>query len=208
VRNQAYAPCEYPLSYISESFSQPGGTYKARRIDWTDDELARIRIVLQKLTTLRIINSNDVEDLVQDTLLTMISKCPENNLEKGPLVWSMGILRNKVGNYYKKGRRYTSFNDRQRKAQKPTRHRQSASSPEAKILQNELQSIVNRILLEFPPLQRQAMELLIAGFNAGEIAGQLHPERYQTIINQLYRGRKKLAKELAKHGYGPNLKAG
>jgi hypothetical protein len=49
---------------------------------------------------------------------------------------------------------------------------------------------------------------MIAGFNAGEIARQLHPERYQNVINSLYRGRKKLARALAKYGYAPNGPAG
>jgi hypothetical protein len=36
----------------------------------------------------------------------------------------------------------------------------------------------------------------------------LHPERYQNVINRLHRGRKALAKELAKYGYGPCAKKG
>jgi hypothetical protein len=49
---------------------------------------------------------------------------------------------------------------------------------------------------------------LIAGHDSGEIVKQLHPERYQNVINRIYRGRKKIAKELAKFGYGPDAKAG
>ena len=52
------------------------------------------------------------------------------------------------------------------------------------------------------------MELLIGGLNPGEIVNQLHPERYQNVINRLHRGRKKLAQELAKYGYGPEAKTG
>jgi hypothetical protein len=52
------------------------------------------------------------------------------------------------------------------------------------------------------------MELLLAGLEPGEIVRHLHPERYQNVINRLHRGRKKLAKELAKYGYGPHAGKG
>ena len=44
---------------------------------------------------------------------------------------------------------------------------------------------------------------MIAGLNAREITEELHPVRYQNVINRLHRGRKKLAEALAKYGYGP-----
>ena len=44
---------------------------------------------------------------------------------------------------------------------------------------------------------------MIAGLNAKEITEELHPVRYQNVINRLHRGRKKLAEALAKYGYGP-----
>ena len=73
--------------------------------DWSDQEIASIRNVLHRLTALRVMNAEDAEDLVQDTFLTMAMKCPEIELEKGLLIWSMGILRKKVGNYYRKAQR-------------------------------------------------------------------------------------------------------
>src|SRR5262245_44132029 len=73
------------------------------------EELARIRMVLRKLTALRIENPEDAEDLVQETLLTMTEKCPEIELRKGLLVWGMGILRKKVGNYYRRVQRYSAL---------------------------------------------------------------------------------------------------
>ena len=53
-----------------------------------------------------------------------------------------------------------------------------------------------------------AMPVLIAGFGIREIVERLHPARYQNVINRLHRGRKRLAKELAKYGYGPEAAAG
>ena len=88
--------------------------------EWTEEEIAAIRVVLQKLSTIRIMNSNDAEDLVQETLLTLIAKCPKTTLEKGPLVWSMGIFRKKVGNYYRKVQRYTALGDKENDLQQHT----------------------------------------------------------------------------------------
>jgi RNA polymerase sigma factor (sigma-70 family) len=171
---------------------------------WTDDEITAIRVVLQKLTAIRIMNDTDAEDLVQDTLLTMITKRPGPRLEKGPLIWSMGILRNKVGNYYRKTQRYSSLEQWEAQAQHQKEQAMIVEcSPEVTVLHDELQQIVDETMAQLPVSQRQPMELLIAGLNTGEIARQLYPERYQNVINRLHRGRKKMAKELARYGYGP-----
>ena len=203
MRHPAYPHVVLPASFISESFPFEEHRFNPEQLDWTDEEIAAIRIVLKRLTSIRISNANDAEDLVQDTLLTMISKHPGMALEKGPLAWGLGILRKKVGNYYRKTQRYASLNEQDA----GVRQGIIIASPEVKVYQEELKTIVGAVLSRLPPSQRQALELMIAGFNAGEIARQLHPERYQNVINSLYRGRKKLARELAKYGYAPNTAA-
>ncbi len=87
--------------------------------------------------------------------------------------------------------------------QRSIREFADSESPEAKLFQLELQQIVNETLEQFPAPQRQAIELLMTGLDSGEIVKKLHPERYQNVINRIHRGRKKLARELAKYGYGP-----
>jgi RNA polymerase sigma factor (sigma-70 family) len=199
VRNPAYLYTEYPSSFISDgSFREPSA-FKSGRFERTDDEIEAIRTVLKKLTSIRIMNSSDVEDLVQETLLTMISKHPGAELEKGTLVWSMGILRRKVGNYYRKSQRHAPLDEKKT----PARQCISAASPEGKLFHEELKGIVDEALTQISPYQRQALELMIAGLNAKEITEELHPIRYQNVINRLHRGRKKLAEALAKYGYGP-----
>ncbi len=170
---------------------------------WTDDELTRIRRVLQRLTSLRIKNDDDAEDLVQETLLTATEKLPDCSLEKGPLVWCMGVLRKKVGNYYRKANRYTSL-DRFEVPARGSRQRETrVQSPEAEVRQKELDALINRIIAEFPVQDRRPIELYLAGHPAWEIAEQLRPERYQNVVNRIYRGRKKLARQLARFGYAP-----
>jgi RNA polymerase sigma factor (sigma-70 family) len=206
--NPAYLRLEYKPFFVAES--SPLENYQAggARSEWPDEEIAAIRVVLQKLTALRIMNASDAEDLVQDTLLTMIMKCPESELEKGPLVWSLGILRKKVGNYYRKAQRYSSLSQQEAYANQCIFQSPPATSPEMKVFREELRTIVDGLVAELPPSQREAMELLVAGLDAGEIATRLNTEHYQNVINRLYRGRMKLAKALVKYGYGPRAKTG
>ena len=204
MRHPAYPHLILPHSFISEGSPLEEPEFSPEHLVWTDDEIAAIRAVLKKLTAIRVFNSNDAEDIVQETLLTMVSKHPGTVLEKGPLVWGLGILRKKVGNYYRKAQRYAPLRSQDADAQSCMQ----VVSPEAKLFQSELQTIVEAVLSQFPLSQRKALELMMAGFNAGEIAKFLHPERYQNVINNLYRGRKKLARELAKYGYVPNAATG
>jgi DNA-directed RNA polymerase specialized sigma24 family protein len=185
--------------------NSPEEEYEPGSRQCTDDEISAIRVVLQRLSSLRILNSDDAEDLVQDTLLTVVEKNPGTELEKGLLVWSLGILRKKVGNYYRKAQRYTSLNELEGARRTDIKVVENVS-PESRLIHEELQSIIAGALAEFPHSLRKAMELLLTGFNSGEIVKELYPERYQNVINRLYRGRRRLAKELSKYGYGPRPK--
>jgi RNA polymerase sigma factor (sigma-70 family) len=208
VCNPACLHVEYRSFFVSESSPLQEYQLGQEQREWSDDEIAAIRLVLQRLTTIRVLNANDAEDLVQETLLTMITKCPKSELAKGPLAWSLGILRRKVGNYYRKVQRYAPLSEQVTCMREWMQHSIPASSPEWKVFHEELRGIVDETLAQLPPAQRQAMELLIAGLGPREIVKQLYPERYQNVINRLYRGRQKLAKELAKYGYGPNARTG
>jgi RNA polymerase sigma factor (sigma-70 family) len=205
VHNPATFPADHPF-YVSESSPLPEYAAGREPSEWTDAEIAAIRRVLFRLTALRILNPTDAEDLVQDTLLTMIAKHPGFELEKGLLVWSMGILRKKVGNYYRKTRRFAYLGDQDSIDQNLTRELSVHTSPEAKVFHEELQGLIKETLAQLPSDQRQPIELLIAGLDSGEIVKKLYPERYQNVMNRIHRGRKKLAKELAKYGYGPNAR--
>jgi len=181
--------------------------YKTEPSVWTDEEISTIRRILHELTATRILNSNDAEDIVQDTLLTMVSKRSQVVLEKGPLAWGMGILRNKVGNYYRKDRRRSIYQKTDMRVKSALPNTKSVS-PEMELRCRELQKIIDSALAKLPNTQRQAMELLIAGLNPSEIVSYLEPERYQSIINRLYRGRREIVRELARYGYGANVKIG
>jgi RNA polymerase sigma-70 factor, ECF subfamily len=204
----AYLPIEIASSFISESLA--GSAYEETQDlqEWPEEEVKTIRLALQKLSALRIINTNDAEDIVQDTLLTMVIKRPHIRLQKGYLLWSMGILRNKVGNYYRKNQRRMSHEHPVDPLQQQFPEEFLSPSPEGTMVLAELQEIVQDTLSQLPDPQRQVMELLLTGLDPGEIVRRLSPERYKSIITRIHRGRKKLAQELAKYGYGPVNKTG
>jgi RNA polymerase sigma factor (sigma-70 family) len=204
VRKAAYLLRDGLAALIAEKSSLPDYGVDPEQSAWTNDEIAAIRAALKKLTAIRIFNSNDAEDLIQETLLTMISKQPGKVLEKGPLVWGLGILRKKVGNYYRKIQRYEPLGVEELLGQKL----RITTTPEAGIFHDELKLIVEEVLSQFPDSQRRALELMVAGCDTGEIAKALYPERYQNVINRLYRGRKKLVEALARYGYKPSAAAG
>jgi RNA polymerase sigma factor (sigma-70 family) len=205
-RPEYFSP-EYFDSFIAEHVSSYKTTTDAppslpERKPWTDEELSHIRRELRKLTALRVLNATDAEDIVQDTLLTLIHSCPEKDLEKGPLAWSAGILRNKIGNYYRRGRYRASCDEREAKLQQGLFQTVSTVSPEGELMRGELKNVIAGAVERLPQAQKTAMKMLIAGLKPGEIAEKMSPERYQTVINHLHRGRKKLAQELTRHGFG------
>lgn len=182
--------------------SQPAGALP-RICSWTDEEVAKIRVALRRLTAMRVRNDDDIDDLVQETLLTATVKLPNGVLEKGLLVWCMGVLRKKVGNYYRKAGRSVSLDECDGPALQRCRKESMATSPESLFLRAELKTLIGRILAEFPPQERRPVELYLAGLPACDIAQLLHPERYQNVLNRIFRGRRKLARRLARYGYAP-----
>ena len=194
---------------VENTLKNENETLLPRPLSLTDDEIIDIRKKLSRLTARRVMNAPDAEDIVQDTLLTMISKTPCAALKKCPLAWSMGILRNKVGNYYRKERRHSSYYAVKKPNDSDETHPHNLSlSPERELLRGELFEIITAAVERLPAPQRCAMKLLIAGLNPGEIAKRMSPEHYQAVINHLYRGRRKIAQELNRYGCGLNHPGG
>jgi RNA polymerase sigma-70 factor (ECF subfamily) len=167
------------------------------------EELARIRTIFKRLTALRVDNPDDAEDLVQETFLTMAARSSEVDIEKSILIWGMGVLRRKVGNYYRRTQRRPGM---ELDALDPESPDAAWVGPSAESILHhaELEALLEEILADFPPRDRAVMELLVAGLPTSEIAEQLHPERYQNILNRAHRGRRRLLKALARYGYSPS----
>ncbi len=168
--------------------------------DWPAEDLSRIRLVFRRLMALRVENPDDAEDLVQETFLTMTEKFPAVELRKGLLVWGMGILRKKVGNYYRRGQRVTGL-DQEALDIHVARLFKTQPSVESGVHHMELRSLVSGILEKFPAHERAVMDLVLQGLPTSEIVDLLHPERYQNVVNRIHRARTRLHRELAKYGY-------
>lgn len=164
------------------------------------DELTHMRQVLQRLTALRVDNPHDVEDIVQETLLTMTVRCSGIDLEKSVLIWGMGVLRRKVGNYYRRAQRRSGL-DFELFDPDTANTPWIGPSPESTLRHAELQALLRALLTRFPVGEKAVMELLLAGLPTSEIVERLHPERYQNVVNWVHRGRRRLLRELARYGY-------
>jgi RNA polymerase sigma factor (sigma-70 family) len=206
VRNLNYSRLKCEVFYIAERSDPKKYRSRSDFLKLDRHEIIAIRESLKKIARRRIMDAHDAEDIVQDTLLTMITCHPEGELEKGLQAWSRGILRNKVGNYYRKSRRHAALGKSNYMAGKRTQVALSVAVQETTTSHRELRKIIAEKLAEFTPETRHVMELLLSGFKASEIAEHLDPEPYQNVINRLYRGRKKLARELVKCGFGPRLR--
>ena len=202
-----YFSHEYINSIISEQVSSytttdvPTSRNPLERQRWKNEDISRIRRELRKLSSLRVLNAADAEDIVQDTLLTLINCSPKESLEKGPLPWSIGILRNKIGNYYRRSRYRAKRETGEAEAHQELFQLETTVSPDSELLSEELQNVIVDTIERMPYARKTAMKMLIAGLKPGEIAERMLPERYQTVINHLYQGRKMLAQELNRYGF-------
>ena len=168
--------------------------------DWPPEQLLQMRVIFRKLTSMRIMNPEDAEDVVQETFVTMAEKFPCVRLQKGLLVWGMGILRRKVGNYYRRASR-TAGLDQEIVDASVLRDIQSQPSPESHVRRAELQTLVQALVRELPPRERIVMDLVLAGLVTHEIVDLHYPEPYQNITNRIHRARRRLLRGLAKYGY-------
>jgi RNA polymerase sigma factor (sigma-70 family) len=166
-----------------------------------DYEWERVGVALRRISRLRVRNRQDAEDLVQDTFLTMVAKRHDVELEKGLLVWGLGILRNKIGNYYRRRRHEVPWGSVSSPQHRHLEGWGRGSCPEAGVLRIELATLVQSLLEELSPDERIAVELLLQGLRVRDIAFCLRPQTYQNIANRLCRGRRKIAGRLAKMGY-------
>jgi RNA polymerase sigma factor (sigma-70 family) len=189
---------------IREQAPNPyGPTQPISSGEWSDAEIVQIRSILRRLTARRIRNDHDAEDLVQETLLTMMRKLPGTELQKGLLVWALGILRRKIGNYYKMIRKYGTLDSDHVPARDSVCLGSMNGVQESRLHYKELRAIVDSLLQSLPRQERRALELLLRGLRTHEIAAEMSPERYQNVANHLHRGRKKVSRALAKYGYLP-----
>jgi RNA polymerase sigma factor (sigma-70 family) len=169
-----------------------------------DEGIADLRRELHRRAVRRVVNRTDVEDIVQDALLDVVRQSRHIAAKQCPRAWCMGILRNKVGNYYRKHRleRHHAGEGDAPPPRLDAPPPRMPPSPEDELLRKELEEVVAAAIDRLPRMQRLVMELSIDGAGPGEIARDMAPARYQSVINHLHRGRRRLALDLERYGAG------
>lgn len=171
--------------------------------DWPDKELGRIERQMRRVARRRVDNDHDAEDLVQETFLTMLQKYPGHELRKGLQVWGNGILRNKIGNFYKRARRESSTRNHRGRRPAPPPSQSCSESPDVPLLYSDLRLLLRRLMSDFDPAARAVMEMFFEGLKAAEIGSFMQTQPYQTLVSKLHRGRRTLGRRLSRFGYRP-----
>jgi RNA polymerase sigma factor (sigma-70 family) len=185
----------------STDLPEPEGDAREAPCNFREGELENVRLALSRLSHVRVRNREDAEDIVQETLMTLARKAPKTSLEKNLQAFGIGILRNKVGNYYRKCRRENESQVFPDRSWSSGIKASLTCTPEALLIHKEFRHLAENLLAEFPKTERIALEYYFAGFKTGEIALRMQPERYQNVLNRLHRGKKRLAGKLRKLGY-------
>ncbi len=145
-------------------------------------------------------NSADVQDVVQDTLKTIIEKQHLVENQNGFMAWCHGILRNKIGNYYKKRARHedravdadTAFSTLQLTCPDPS---------EVYTAEEQYQRLVCA-MRRLDDDYRKVIWLLYLGYDKDEMLKQLSLSDSRQLKNKIFRSRKKLRQLL----FNGNLK--
>jgi RNA polymerase sigma-70 factor (ECF subfamily) len=155
-------------------------------------------------------NSEDAEDLVQETYLKAYRSYEQ--FEKGTNLkaWLFKILKNTFINEYRRRQAAppeSDFADIEESFEShiSSEARENVKNPEQEVLENVLDEDVQRALDELPPDYRMALLLAdIEGFSYKEIADILEIP-VGTVMSRLYRGRKLLEAAMLRyareHGY-------
>jgi RNA polymerase sigma-70 factor (ECF subfamily) len=168
---------------------------RARQGDAAAEErlfsLLRARIL--ELAKRRVGNAEDAEDLTQETLGTILAKYRTEAPAERFLPWVFAILRNKIGNYWKRGRtarRILHDGDPERA------WRTVGVSPEGEIRWRELRSALEEILPEASEPCRRVFQLLLQGADREEIRAAFGNEPMGTVDSRISRCRRWLLERL------------
>jgi RNA polymerase sigma-70 factor (ECF subfamily) len=157
-------------------------------------------------------NSEDAEDLVQETYLKAYKYYDKFAEGTNFKAWLFKIMKNTFINNYRKKQQVppqSDFADIEEsfESQVSDQHKRKIMDPEEELLENVLDEDVQRSLDELPPDYRMVVLLAdLEGFSYKEIAEILEVP-VGTVMSRLYRGRRLLEQEMLRyardHGYIP-----
>jgi len=155
-------------------------------------------------------NSEDAEDLVQETYLKAYKYYDKFAEGTNFKAWLFKIMKNTFINNYRKKQQtppQSDFADIEEsfESQVSDQHKRKIKDPEEELLTDVLDEDVQRALDELPPDYRMVVLLAdLEGFSYKEIAEILEVP-VGTVMSRLYRGRRLLEQEMLRyareHGY-------
>lgn len=158
-------------------------------------DFVKLNQTLLRIASKYVGNKDDAEDLVQETLKTIIEKQPAAagcEDQKGFVLWCYRILRNKIGNYYRMRMRRGS-------KQRVLNHvfgfmRANSADPSELYNAQELHDKLIRALRQLDTHHRKVIWLLYSGCDKEQMLKELGLSNPKQLKNKIFRSREKLRK--------------
>jgi len=140
--------------------------------------------------------TRDAEDIVQETLEILYRNFKQVKFSAGFLQYAFGILRNKIGDYFRK-------KEREEVMKRPIEAGElvNGEQPEDIIDADELRELIIKVLTKTNFESQRIIYALMEGYSAGGMIGILGKIPRGTLDNKIYRIRKELKKLLLKERY-------
>jgi RNA polymerase sigma factor (sigma-70 family) len=134
-------------------------------------------------------NRKEAEDIVQNSMETILEKYKTMKYQKGFLNWTFGILRNKIGDYFRRKKRISVIDNNIKDL--------SQQDPSS----DELKNVIIESLNKLPMECKKILWFLIDGYSVKEIINMFLGENRNKIDSKIHRCRKNLKRILDDGGY-------
>jgi RNA polymerase sigma factor (sigma-70 family) len=176
------SPERFPLGELALKARQGDGAAEERLFE-------DLREAFLALAVRRVESSEVAEDLAHDALVVVKEKLSVWDPSRGFEPWALAILRNIVGNYYRKAER------RRRLHPGPPE-----PSPAADVEARDRAEVLRTALAELSPQCRRLMHLLLEGRTPREAAAAMGITNLSAFYLRSHRCRQTLRKLLRQYG--------